>query len=166
MQPLLLRRVGEYIVRQCIKEDLPHVISINWASLPEHYSDSFFEDLLKESPETFIVAEKNGKLVGYIMCRIEYGFSNIKKFSLTRKGHIVSLAVLEGHRRKGLGRALVEEALKGMKGRGCAEAYLEVRISNQPAIRLYESLGFKVTSRMEWYYRDGEAAYMMVYSIQ
>jgi ribosomal-protein-alanine N-acetyltransferase len=141
--------------------DLPHVISINWQTLPEHYSDFFFEELLKETPETFLVAEKDGMPIGYIMCRIEYGFSTTKRFGLARKGHIVSVAVLESHRRNGLGRALVEEAIKGMKDRGCSETYLEVRVSNKDAIRLYENMNFKVVSTLQNYYRDGEAAFLM-----
>ena len=102
---------------------------INFKTLPEHYSNYFFEELLQESPETFVVAERegDGKVVGYIMCRVEYGFSNLKKFGLSRKGHVVSVAVFEEDRGKGLGRVLVEEALKGMKSKGCSEAYLEVK---------------------------------------
>ena len=164
LQPTFLRQLGEYSVRQCTRNDLQQVISINWVTLPEHYSDFFFEELIRDSSETFFVAEKNGQVVGYIMCRVEYGFSNVKRFSLGRKGHIVSVAVLEAHRGHGLGMALVEEALKGMKSRGCSEAYLEVRVSNQNAIKLYEGLSFTISSRLDSYYRDGEAAYMMTYT--
>ena len=56
----------------------------------------------------------------------------------------------------------MEEAIKGLKLRGCKEAYLEVRVSNIPAISLYEKLGFRKESVINGYYRDGEAAYLMV----
>jgi [ribosomal protein S18]-alanine N-acetyltransferase len=149
-------------LRKCLPEDIPEVIAINWAALPEHYSDSFFEERLKESPETFLVAEDGGgKVVGYIMCRIEYGFSNTRRYGLARKGHIVSVAVLENHRKAGLGRALVEESIAGMKQRGCSETYLEVRTSNEPALILYEKLGFRTIATHRGYYRDGEDAYLM-----
>ena|SRR5579875_2789508 len=162
LQNIFIRKVGNYGLRRCQLADLPEVIAINWAALPEHYSDSFFEERLQESPETFLVAEdENGKIIGYIMCRIEYGFSNLRRYGLARKGHIVSVAVLEEHRRFGLGRALVEESLSGMKQRGCSEAYLEVRVSNDPAISLYEKLGFHTVSTHHGYYRDGENAYLM-----
>ena len=165
MQNLFLRRVGDYIVRQSKIEDLNDVISVNLVSLPEHYTNFFFEELLRESPDTFLVAEGYDAIVGYIMCRIEYGFSQIKKFGLSRKGHIVSVAVLEKHSAKGLGSALVEEALKGMKQRNCSEAYLEVRTSNNIAIKLYENIGFKISSYLPAYYRDSEDAYLMTFQI-
>lgn len=165
LQKVFLRKIGDYMIRRCKREDIPFVISINLTSLPEHYSDLFFEEILNELPEAFLVAERNGIVVGYIMCRIEYGLSILRKFGLARKGHIVSIAVLEEHRRKGLGQGLVEEALQALKNRNCSEIYLEVRVSNSEAIKLYEKLGLKVVSRLRWYYRDGEDAYMMAMAL-
>lgn len=165
MQNTYYKRVGEYIVRPAKREDLPRVVAINLMTLPEHYSDSFFEELLTESPETFFIAELAGNIVGYIMCRIEYGFSTLKKFGFARKGHIVSVAVLDEHRGKGLGKSLVLEVVNGMMQRGCGEAYLEVRISNVSAIALYQKLNFKIASKISGYYRDGEVAYLMALSL-
>lgn len=165
LQNTYYKRVGEYVIRPARIEDIQKVVSINLATLPEHYSDSFFEELLAESPETFCIAEIAGNIVGYIMCRIEYGFSALKKFGFARKGHIVSVAVSGEHRGKGLGKALILEALNGMVQRGCGEAYLEVRVSNVAAIELYQKLNFKIASKIHGYYRDGEAAYMMALSL-
>ena len=112
-------------------------------------------------PEAFLVAEIERKLVGYIMCKIEYGFSNFKKLGFVKKGHVVSVAVLPERRNKGIGRALVEESLIGVKLKKADELYLEVRCSNNEAIRLYEKLGFVIKQRLKAYYRDGEDAYLM-----
>ena len=130
-------------------------------TLPEHYSDYFYESLLAELPESFLVAEINWKLVGYIMCKIEYGFSNFKKLGFVKKGHVVSVAVLDEHRKKGIGRALVEEAIIGIKSKKGDELYLEVRCSNNEAVKLYEKIGFVIKQRLKAYYRDGEDAYLM-----
>jgi ribosomal-protein-alanine N-acetyltransferase len=165
LENLFIKTVGDYNLRRCSKDDLSEVISINLTTLPEHYSDYFFEDLLRSAPEGFLVAEKNGRIAGYIMCRIEYGFSNFKRFSLTRKGHVVSLAVTEGNRRKGLGEALVRNAIEALKPKGCTEIYLEVRVSNHDAVRLYRRIGFEVITTMEGYYRDNEEAYLMAQNI-
>lgn len=159
---MYFRKVDKYGIRRCLPEDLPSVISINWAALPEHYSDSFFEERLRESPETFLVAEdETSSVIGYMMCRIEYGFSHLKRYGLARKGHVVSVAVLEVHRKFGLGQALMEEGMKGMLERGCSEAYLEVRVSNDAAVNLYRKLGFQAVATHHGYYRDGESAYLM-----
>jgi len=136
-------------------------MEINLRTLPEHYSDYFYESLLEELPEAFIVAEISGKIIGYIMCKIEHGFSNFKKLGFVKKGHVVSVAVIDEHRRKGFGSVLVDEAVKGVKTVQGSELYLEVRCSNNDAVRLYEKLGFSIIQRLKAYYRDGEDAYVM-----
>ena len=112
-------------------------------------------------PESFLVAENGGRFVGYIMCKSEFGFSNFKKLGFVKKGHVVSVAVLDEFRGNGIGSALVEEAFKGVNEKQCDEMYLEVRCSNTDAVRLYEKLGMSVLQRLKSYYRDGEDAYMM-----
>jgi ribosomal-protein-alanine N-acetyltransferase len=156
-----LRRVGDYIIRRCEEKDLTSVISINMNTLPEHYSDYFFESILRELPEAFVVAEVNDNIIGYIMCKTEFGFSNFRKLGFVKKGHVVSVAVLDQHRGKGVGRALMLEGVNGVVSRKSDEIYLEVRISNEPAIKMYEKLGFQIKSRLRTYYRDGEDAYLM-----
>ncbi len=161
MQTAPLRKVGDYVIRRCESADLPAVIEINMAALPEHYSDYFFESILKELPEAFIVAELNGKIIGYIMCKIEFGFSNFRKLGFVKKGHVVSVAVLEEHRGKGIGKALMLEGINGAMLRKSDEIYLEVRVSNDAAINMYQKLNFQIKSRLRSYYRDGEDAYLM-----
>jgi ribosomal-protein-alanine N-acetyltransferase len=131
------------------------------ATLPEHYSDYFFQSLLRELPEAFIVAEFHDNVIGYIMCKIEFGFSNFRKLGFVKKGHVVSVAVLDQHRGKGVGKALMLEGINGVVSRKSDEIYLEVRISNIQAIRMYQDLGFQIKSRLRSYYRDGEDAYLM-----
>jgi len=156
-----LRKVGPYMIRRCEARDLPTVVDINLLTLPEHYSDYFFESILRELPESFIVAELYNKVVGYIMCKIEFGFSNFRKLGFVKKGHVVSVAVLNEHRNQGLGKALMLEGINGVIARKTDEIYLEVRVSNESAVRMYERLGFQIKSRLRAYYRDGEDAYLM-----
>ena len=158
---VILKQIGDCILRRCELDDIIPVMEINLRTLPEHYSDYFYESLLEELPEAFIVAEISGKIVGYIMCKMEHGFSNFRKLGFVKKGHVVSIAVLDEHRRKGFGSVLVNEAINGVKTIQCSELYLEVRCSNNDAVRLYEKLGFSITQRLKAYYRDGEDAYVM-----
>ena len=158
---VILKQLGDCNIRRAEPSDLISVMEINLKTLPEHYSDYFYESLLAELPEAFIIAEIGGKHVGYIMCKTEFGFSNFKKLGFVKKGHVVSIAVVEEHRRKGIGNALVEESVNGVKLRNCDEFYLEVRCSNTDAVRLYEKMGFEIRQQLNAYYRDGEDAYLM-----
>ena len=153
--------MGDCILRRCELGDIIPVMEINLRTLPEHYSDYFYESLLEELPEAFVVAEISGKIVGYIMCKMEHGFSNFKKLGFVKKGHVVSIAVLDEYRKKGIGNALVKESVNGVKLRKCDEFYLEVRCSNNEAVRLYEKYGFIIKQQLNAYYRDGEDAYLM-----
>ena len=158
---VILRQLGDCSIRRAAPSDLISVMEINLKTLPEHYSDYFYESLLQELPEAFLVAEIDGKIVGYEMCKTEFGFSNFKKLGFVKKGHVVSIAVIDEYRRKGIGNALVEESVNGVKLRKCDEFYLEVRCSNNEAVKLYEKLGFTIQQQLNAYYRDGEDAYLM-----
>jgi ribosomal-protein-alanine N-acetyltransferase len=141
--------------------DLHTVMEINRTCLPENYSDFFFADLFRRFPETFLVSEEAGKVVGYIMCRVEVGLSSFGFGGLMKKGHVVSVAVVNEHRRKGVGKALVLRAMEAMKTYGAKQCYLEVRVTNEPAVNLYKNIGFEVTRTIHGYYADGEDAHVM-----
>jgi ribosomal-protein-alanine N-acetyltransferase len=156
-----------YLIRRATRDDLPEVIRLNRENLPENYSEDFFEDVLESNPDSFLVAEGDGgRLVGYIMCRVEVGFPLVGRSPITRKGHVISIAVDPGHRRRGLGTALMTEGMRALRARGCSEVYLEVRVSNEPAISLYRRLGFRPVRRIPGYYRDGEDAFVMARSLR
>jgi len=151
-----------YKVRRFSEADLESVIKINRTCLPENYSSNFFIDIYRSYPEGFLVAEYNGEVVGYIMCRVEFGFSEFGRFRLTKKIHVVSIAVMVQHRRKGLAKTLLTEAIKALDRKyGCSEVFLEVRVSNQPAINLYRKLGFRDIRVIHHYYIDSEDALVM-----
>jgi ribosomal-protein-alanine N-acetyltransferase len=161
MQKSILGRAGDYTIRYAEASDVPAVIKVNAATLPEHYSDYFYYEILNEFPNTFIVAELGGEVVSYIMCRIEYGLSVMRRFGLARKGHIISIATLQEHRGKGVGTTLIQRAMEEMRKGGCKEVFLEVRVTNEEAVILYRKLAFQVNGTMQGYYKDGESAYLM-----
>jgi [ribosomal protein S18]-alanine N-acetyltransferase len=144
-----------------VPDDLQSVMQINRVCLPENYTDFFFMDLYQRFPEIFIVAEENGEIAGYIMCRIEVGLSNYGFGGLIRKGHVVSIAVLPQYRRKGIAQAVITRALEGMQYYKAKQCFLEVRVTNEAGILLYKKLGFEVTRTLNGYYSDGEDAYVM-----
>lgn len=155
-----------YTMRPFRPSDLDKVINVNRVCLPENYSPYFFMEIHERCPATFIVAEQNGELVGYIMCRVETGFSSLGVLGLSKKGHVVSVAVLPPHQRKGVGTALLNEAFENMRGYKAKECFLEVRASNTPAIDMYKQLGFRIARTAEGYYADGENAYVMAKKLE
>lgn len=151
----------QFTVRPFQRGDLERVMQINRICLPENYSASFFLGLHEKFSATFIVAEADGEVIGYIMCRIEGGLPGFKLFGMGRKGHVVSVAVLPSHRGKGIGYSLMQEAMKNIVSYGAKECYLEVRTSNLAAVSLYKKLGFEIARIIGNYYSDGEDAYVM-----
>ncbi len=152
----------KFSLRQFNMNDLEAVTEINRTCLPENYAAFFFLDTFRSCPTAFIVAEVGGRMVGYIMCRIEHGFSDIRRLKFLRKGHIISVAVLPDYRRAGIASELVREALTALRELDADECYLEVRTTNEIAQKLYEKLGFSAARRVPHYYADGAQALVMV----
>ena len=96
------------------------------------------------------------------MCRVERGISSYRTAAPVKKGHIVSVAVSREYRKAGIGTELIKHSMKGMAEYGAKEFFLEVRRTNEAAIKAYEKLGFDVKRVLKGYYRDGEDAYLMV----
>lgn len=136
-------------------------MGINRICLPENYAPYFFLDTFNSLPETFIVAEAQGLVVGYIMCRMEHGFSDLRRLKFAKKGHIISVAVIPDYRNQGIGYSLVEKALSALSALQADECYLEVRTNNDPAITLYRKMGFEISRTVPRYYYDGSEAHVM-----
>ncbi len=153
-------------VRGFRSDDLGRVMDINVECLPENYSKFFYRDLYRRFPETFVVAEADGEIQGYIMCRVERGLSKFRGLRPARLCHVVSIAVREPYRRRGIATAVLHTAMgNGRESYNASECFLEVRISNEPALVLYEKLGFSKVKRNYGYYMDGEDAWMMAIRI-
>ncbi|MEZ0345379.1 MAG: ribosomal protein S18-alanine N-acetyltransferase [Infirmifilum sp.] len=152
----------EFIVREAKREDLEEVIRINKEVLPENYPAFYFDMHLRSFGKAFLVAEMNGSIVGYIMCRVEYDALYTNPNKVGKRGHIISIAVLPHAQGRGIGTELMVKALDSMKRYyGAEEYYLEVRVSNEVALKLYKKLGFNVVKVLPGYYLDGEDAYLM-----
>ena len=67
---------------------------------------------------------------------------------------IENIVVEERHRQRGVGSSLVRRLLAEARTAGAVWVILEVRESNRPALRLYESIGFKPEGRRKNYYQD------------
>lgn len=75
--------------------------------------------------------------------------------------HVLDVAVASDHRRRGIGRRVVDALIEAAAARGCRVALLELRESNEAARSLYRASGFVVVGRRPRYYPGGEAATLM-----
>jgi len=155
--------ISPYILREFKEEDLASVVDINLKCLPENYPDFFFLGIYYRYPKSFLIAEKEKKIVGYAMFRKEKGISCFGLKWLD-KGHLVSIAVLPEHRGKTIGHNLLLAGIHSMKfDYNAKEIILEVRISNTSAINLYKKNSFSTVKTLSHYYKDGEDAYLMAF---
>mgnify|MGYP002389347297 FL=1 len=90
------------------------------------------EKKTRHNPDLFLVAEREGKLVGTVIG----GYDG-------RRGLIYHLAVDPTVRKEGIGRMLMDAVEERLKGKGCIRCYLLVTKDNEYAMRFYENLGWK-----------------------
>ena len=99
----------------------------------------------------FLVAERDGQVVGYVGCQ-----------TVLDEGYITNVAVSSDCRRQGVGRALIAELVQRARAQGLSFVTLEARASNAPAIALYEGAGFvRVGVRKNFYTAPTEDAVLM-----
>jgi ribosomal-protein-alanine N-acetyltransferase len=132
--------------------DLDKILEIEKLSFPyrEAWSKEYFEILYQKNPEEFIVAEENGKVVGYTIGQLK-----------NDSAEIISLAVAPNWRKKGIGKALTEFLINHFRGKKIKEIFLHVRTKNEVATSFYQNLGFEVSKTIKNYYRNGDDAYLM-----
>lgn len=91
----------------------------------------------------FSVAEVDDQVVASIECEIR----NIPMFQDRQRGYIFNLSVKEGFRGLGIGRRLLEHAFKWIQSKGVKMVMINVADYNEPALRLYQELGFQPANR-------------------
>ncbi|MFX1280320.1 MAG: ribosomal protein S18-alanine N-acetyltransferase [Promethearchaeota archaeon] len=148
-------------IKRCSLDDLDGVIKVNEEELPEDYPYFFYKSILDNYPESFLIAQNSqGDIVGYIMWRVEKSPS-FDSLRYINKGHLVSIAVSQEYRKRGIAKSLLTNSMQAIKRHKIHEYVLEVRVSNHNAIRLYEQFKFVIANIKKNYYRDGENAYFM-----
>jgi [ribosomal protein S18]-alanine N-acetyltransferase len=125
--------------------DLSAIEEIERSAYPTPWSRSMFAgELAKPSSICLgaIDADEN-RLVGYLI---------ISRY--VDAWHVMNLAVALSHRRRRIATRLMERLFEVTSGDGRRGYTLEVRVSNEAAIKLYESLGFKARGVRRGYYTD------------
>ena len=125
-------------------------MAIEKASFPTPWSRALFEEEIgRRFSDAIVLVEEPGiEVAGYAIC-----------WTVGEESHLLNIAVRPDARGRGIGRALLKECLRRAAGAGARRIFLEVRPSNQQAIRIYRREGFRFVGIREGYYTDtGEDA--------
>ena len=139
------------MIRRMLEADLSDVSELERQYFSMPWSEKQLRESLENPDYLFLVLELEGKIAGYA--------------GLVRagdKGDITNVVLAEECRGRGFGKLLVRTLLEEGKRRGIRDFTLEVRVSNTPAIHVYEALGFvKEGVRKRFYEKPTEDAWIM-----
>ena len=135
---------GERVaVEPASERDVAAFAQIHRASFHRGWGEDEFERMLHERNTIIHRLRAGRKTIGFSVSRMA-----------ADEAEILSIAVAETHRGRGLSNTLLLTHLGHLAGRGIRTVFLEVEENNQPARRLYQSAGFSVVGRRERYYRQ------------
>jgi ribosomal-protein-alanine N-acetyltransferase len=138
-------------IRQMKEEDIKQVSIIEEKTFSLPWKKDDFWEVIQKDNYFYLVACMGEKIVGYC------GFNHV-----IGEGYIMNVAVAEEYRRLGIARKMLKELIERGKEIGVRAFTLEVRKSNEAAIRLYTSLGFEGTGyRKNFYEKPVEDALIM-----
>lgn len=128
-------------VRLAAADDMDALARIHASAFAQNWTARSMADLLAAPGAFAFVAEEQGAPQGFVLVRAAGG-----------EAEILTVAVRPEARRRGLGRCLVRAAAGKALAMGAGALFLEVAVDNEPALRLYESLGFAQAGRRRAYY--------------
>lgn len=131
------------IIRQMQLQDVPAIAELEKLCFSDPWSENSIASELDNRLSYWLVAEDSGKIAGYVGSQ-----------SVLDAADMMNLAVSPDYRQQGVGQALVEELVRHLQENRVIALLLEVRVSNMPAISLYEKLGFVQVGRRPKYYHN------------
>jgi ribosomal-protein-alanine N-acetyltransferase len=120
--------------------DLPEVLAIEDAIYSHPWTSGNFADSLRAGHQCW-TWRRGGELIGYFVLLVGQG-----------EAHLLNLSVAQGRQRRGVGAALLGEAMRIARGAGGRTLFLEVRPSNLAAQALYRKFGFRQVGLRRGYY--------------
>lgn len=122
---------------------VPQVAALEKLCFSDPWSENSVASELKNPLSLWLVALDGDAVAGYVGSQSVLGESDM-----------MNIAVDPNYRRQGVAAALIEELVLQLKQKGNRCLTLEVRASNEPAVKLYEKLGFAQIGRRPNYYRN------------
>lgn len=141
-----------YIIRKMIPRDIDSIMQIE--------NEAFSMPWSKES----YLAEMKNQFASYLVCDVAgtiAGYGGI--WTVFEEAHITNVAVNAEFRRQGIGSAIMTELENRAREKKARRIMLEVRPSNEPALKTYKKLGYLPANvRNEYYSDNGEDALIMI----
>ncbi|XP_049874820.1 N-alpha-acetyltransferase 30-like [Pectinophora gossypiella] len=128
---------------------MPEIMRLIQKDLSEPYSIYTYRYFIHNWPKLCFLAIHEGICIGAIVCKLDMHRQVVKR------GYIAMLAVDEKYRKRKIGSRLVRKAIQAMINDNADEVVLETEITNKPALKLYENLGFVRDKRLFRYYLNG-----------
>ncbi len=133
---------AELEIRQLAYADLPQVIAIERRAFPTPWSLAMFVLELSKPSGICLAAVEGREIIGYLVC---------SRYDTV--WHLMNVAIEPARQRQGIASALLERLFE-QADKPSEQYTLEVRTSNDAAIRLYERFGFRAAGRRRAYYHD------------
>lgn len=127
-------------LRPMLYSDLEAVAAIEAANTPHPWTVGQLRDSLSAGHGAW-VCQRAGLVVGFSVLMF-----------VVDEAHVLNLGVAPALQRRGLGRMLLDGLAESARGQGAVSMWLEVRVSNARAIKLYASSGFAEVGRRRNYY--------------
>lgn len=131
------------IIKKMCDADVNFAAEIEKLCFVHPWSEQSIKDEMNKENSVFLMAFEDDKAIGYVGLSVVFD-----------EGYMGNLGVIEEYRKKGVGRALMQELLVQCQKLDLAFVTLEVRQSNTPAVNLYTSLGFIEAGRRRNYYKE------------
>ena len=140
------------IIRKMTEADISQLVEMEKQCFSDPWSAAAFSYELHNPLSLWLVAAEGDTVVGYVGSQTVMG-----------EADMMNIAVSASYRRQGIGQQLVNALIELLDTQFHAHSLaLEVRVSNEPAISLYEKLGFVQVGRRPGYYRNPrEDAYIL-----
>jgi len=144
--------MAEVIIRKGVPGDAEDIAELEQICFSDPWSkDSVLYELTENPMATYIVAELEGRVIGYVGV-----------WGIVDEGHITNVAVAPEYRQLHVGSALIATMLEATTSAGMLQHTLEVRAGNEPAKALYRKFGFEEAGLRKGYYENnGEDAIIM-----
>ena len=125
------------------EQHLPGILETERLSFPSPWTENMFRNELKSDKTVYYAAAADGVVCG--CCGM---------WNIAGEGHITNIAVHPDFRKNGIGQKLLGQLIAFARKNKLIFLTLEVRVSNRPAISLYEKNGFSLCGRRKCYYSD------------